>query len=94
MRTMTTKTVAASPVATKAERPMALGLVHPCDPRGVSAGPLPMSEIRRMRADLVLGTRTEADQRAAAFAVDCGRLSGLALIADLEGFDAVVACRK
>jgi hypothetical protein len=34
---------------------------------------------------------TEAELASAAFAVDCGRNSGLALIADLEGFDAL-AC--
>lgn len=45
--------------------------------------------LAEMRADLVIGPASYELAHAAAWNLDCGRNSGLALIADLEGFDAV-----
>ncbi len=76
------KTSVASPAA-RCARPF---LRQVARPEGDS-----LESARRMLSLTVFGPADLASQRAAAFAVDCGRNSGLALIADLEGFDAMLA---
>lgn len=45
---------------------------------------------RRIAAMHLFGSTSRASQHKAAMAIDCGKLSGLCLIAEIEGLDAVM----
>jgi hypothetical protein len=73
--------------ATVAGSPAALGLAPY---RRASTGRMDNKAIAELRADLVIGPASYEAAQVVAWNLDCGRNSGLALIADLEGLETVL----